>query len=165
MSSTIPCTDCTSIMLFPKIGFGPDFERLSKYSDEIGFEVRKAITLGRQNDVLQALDVIYEECSEEGWDGYDAIPITEDAYNEASRLIMTLPVTSFIPMPDITPEPDGSIALEWSKDKHKIFVVSVRGKNEIVYAGIFGLNKTHGIEYFGDSLPLIIIENLKRLYL
>ncbi|HDH53274.1 MAG TPA: hypothetical protein ENH24_02190 [Nitrospirae bacterium] len=38
------------------------------------------------------------------------------------------------------------------------------GNNEIIYAGLYGTNKTHGIEYFGNSLPSAIISNLKRLY-
>ena len=113
--------------------------------------------------VLQSLNKEFDECSEEGWDGYDALPITKEAYFEAMKLIKCLPITSF-PMPEVAPEPNGEIGLEWFIGRRQVFNASVSGKNEIVYAGLFGVNKVHGTEYFGDSLPFAILENLKRLY-
>ncbi len=163
MSTAILCADCMSISNFPNIGFGPDFKILKKFYDEIVSDLRKTETLRHLDEVLLSLDEVFEECSDEGWDGYEARPITEDAYNEAKRLIESLPLTS-IPMPEIIPEPSGEIALEWSRGKRQVFVASVSGKKEIVYAGLFGTNKTHGTEYFGDLLPLEIIKNIRRLY-
>lgn len=165
MSAAISCTDCTSIMSFHGTGFGTDFEKLNKYYNGEIQEFKKSATFGLQEEVLQSLKEIFEECSKEGWDGYDAFPITEEAYIEAERLIKILPTPFFTPMPEITPEPNGDISLEWAKEKRQIFVVSVSGKNEITYAGLFGVNKTYGTEYFGDSLPSKLIENLCRLYL
>lgn len=165
MSTVIACIECPSILNFANIGFGPESQELKKYYEAIISEFRKAETLGRRlHEVLHSLDEVFEECCKVDWDGYGALPITEDAYYEAKRLIESLPLTSFIPIPEITPEPDGSIGIEWSVGNRLIFVASVRGKNEIVYAGLFGVNKTHGTEYFGDSLPSAIIENLKRMY-
>ncbi len=165
MSEPISCTDCTSITIFPKYGFGTDSETLHELYDKILEQLGQTETLGSRSEILRSLDDIFGECSEEGWDGYDAPPITEEAYLEAKRLILSLPITSFMPMPEIIPEPTGEIALEWSKGSRQIFIASVSGKNEITYAGLFGLNKTHGQEYFGDSLPPVMLENLKRLYL
>ena len=162
MSTPIPCTDCTSISISPTIGFGSEFNTLWKFYDKEIIEGRKAETLGRLNDVLQSLDELCKECSEEGWDGYNAIPVVEDTCDEAKRFIKSLPIN--FPMPEIVPEPNGGIGLEWSKGNRQVFVASVSGKSQIVYAGLFGINKTHGTEYFGDSLPSTIIENLRRLY-
>lgn len=165
MSIPMPCTDCSSVMNFPNIGYGTDFNELRKYFEGVVGEFRRAETLRVQDQVLRSLDEVFEECSKEGWHGDEALPITEDAYLEAKRLIMSLPIISFFPMPEIIPEPNGEIALEWSKGNRQVFVVSVSGRNQIVYAGLFGINKTHGTEYFGDSLPSAIMENLRRLYL
>jgi hypothetical protein len=165
MSTAILCTDCPSILNSPNIGFGPEFEELKKYYDVIISEFRKAETLGRRlHEVLQSLDEAFRECSEEDWDGYGSLPITEEVYLEAKKLIRSLPLAYFMPMPEIVPEPDGSIGIEWSMGNRLIFVASVRGKNEIVYAGLFGMNRAHGIEYFGDYLPPAIIANLRRMY-
>jgi hypothetical protein len=165
MSESIFCTDCSSITIYPKYGFGTDSATLHELHDEILKQLEQTETLGSRGEILRSLDDIFVECSEQGWDGYDATPITEEAYLEARRFILSLPITSFMPMPEIIPEPSGEIALEWSKGSHQIFIASVNGKNEMTYAGLFGSNKTHGQEYFGDSLPTIMLENLKRLYL
>jgi len=164
MSTAIQCSDCVSILNFQNIGSGADFESLKKHYDTIVAKFRETSTLGYLDDVYQSLDEIFEECSEENWDGYDALPISEDVVLEAKRLIESLPATSSIPMPEIVPEPTGEIGLEWYKSKRSVFVVSVNGKNEAAYAGLFGPNKTHGEEYFGDSIPSVIIDNLKRLF-
>ncbi len=67
-------------------------------------------------------------------------------------------------MPEVVPEPGGEIGLEWYRRKRLVFTVSVSGSNEIIYTGLFGTNRIHGTEYFGDLLPSVILENLKRLY-
>jgi hypothetical protein len=136
--------------------------QLSKYFDDIVAELRKSITLGGKTDVLQSLEDLFKECSETGWDGNEASPITEDAYVEARRLISNLPIN--LRMPEVVPEPSGEIGLEWSRGKDRVFILSLSGKNEIVYAGLFGINKVHGVEYFGDMVPSTILENLRRLY-
>lgn len=123
---------------------------------------RESVSLGRPETLNSLLD-IYSRCSEEGWDGYGASAIHENTFKEALKLIELLP--SSLPMPEITPEPGGEIGLEWRKRKRQIFVASVNGKNLITYAGIFGINKTHGTEYFGESIPHVIIENIRRLHL
>jgi hypothetical protein len=137
------------------------FNTLKKFYDDAISEWRKAETLGRLDEVISSIDELCRECSIEGWDGYDAPPVAGDACDEAKRFIKSLPVN--FPMPEIVPEPNGGIGLEWSKGNRLIFVASVSGKNEIVYAGLYGMNKSHGTEYFGDILPQAIIENLKRL--
>src|SRR3989304_520341 len=68
------------------------------------------------------------------------------------------------PMPEITPEPDGDIAFEWSDDYGRTFVFSIDDNQTLTYAGIFGANNTHGTELLGDFIPDPIINYLKRLY-
>lgn len=164
MSTAILCNNYSSISSFPDVGFGEYSKKLQNYYKKEDKELKKAETLGQPYEILiQALYKIFKECSEEGWDGYNALPITEDVYIEAKRFIENLPLV-FIPTLEIIPEPNGEIAFEWAKGKRQIFVASVIGRNEIIYAGLFGTNKTHGTEYYDDFLPSIIIENLKRLY-
>lgn len=164
MSTVTLRTDCFSIWNFSSIGFGPEVKALKRYYEEdIVSELKKAETLRCQDEVLQSLNEVFVECSTEGWDGYDAIPIAGDVYFESKRLIESLPLTPF-PMPEVVPEPSGEIGLEWYRRKRLVFTVSVSGSNEIVYAGLFGTNKSHGTEHFNESLPSAIIENLRRLY-
>lgn len=165
MSSASPCIDdCTSIVNISSIGFGDDFARLMIMYENFIQDFKESETIGRpQKNALTSLEEIIVECSAEGWDGYDAAPVSDDAYDEAKRLLESLPLATF-PMPEIVPEPDGGIGLEWYKGKRQVFVVSLRRMNEIVYAGLYGLSRTYGTEYFGTSLPRVIIDNLKRLF-
>ncbi len=123
-----------------------------------------SITFGEPlYDVINSLFEIYEECSKPDWDGYGASSISEETYEEAFRIIDSLPST--IKMPEITCEPTGEIAFEWNRGKGQVFVISVGGKHKINYAGIFGgNNKIHGSEYFDESIPSTVINNLRRLY-
>lgn len=164
MSLAITCTDCTSISFSDAIGFSPDFETLKKCYENVIREFRNTETLGRRIDqALKDLQGLYEECSEENWDGYNARPLFEGAYYEARRLFKMLPSSLSVPN-EITPEPDGSISLEWYRGKRMLFSISLSGKNELVYAGLFGPNKVHGTEYFGSSIPKKVIENIQDLF-
>lgn len=116
-----------------------------------------------KDSALENLYEIYKECSEVDWDGYDANPISQEVYLEASKLIRILP--SSIPMPEILPEPDGHIGFEWYKGENYVFVISLEGNNVIDYAGLFGKNNdTQGRVYFSDSVPNVIIENISQLF-
>lgn len=165
MSTALAHTDCSSFSTLPKVGYGPDVSYLRNKDFEIWKHFRQTETGYRKEEALESLYEVYKECSEEGWDGYEALPITEDAYFEAMKLIENLPLISWLPLPEITPEPDGGIGLEWYTGLRQVLVASVSGRNEIVYAGLFGASKVHGTEeYFDDSLPSIIIECLRKLY-
>lgn len=107
------------------------------------------------------VEEVYKECSEEDWDGYGAKPIKEEAYLQALELVDALP--SSLPLPEVIPERSGDLALEWSKGRRAVLVISVSGETVIHYAGIFGTSKIHGSEYLEDFLPQVIIENISRL--
>lgn len=151
MSIAVQCVECPSFY-FP---FNKEFSKkeIWKTTATIGLPLKEA---------FQSLRELYRECSEENWDGYGAKPASENSIYEAYEFIRKLP--SSFPMPRILAEPSGEIGLEWYKDKKMIFAISFNGKGMITYAGIFGSNKIHGEEYFGDSIPSRIIENLRRLY-
>lgn len=114
------------------------------------------------HDLLASLDELYDRCSQSGWDGYDAVPITEGAYGEARELIALLPTLR--PTPDITPEPSGHVSFEWYRGPRKVLVVSVNGTRVLTYAGLFGAGKVSGAEPYDTALPPSIIDSLARLY-
>ena len=117
----------------------------------------------RLNNILKVLQEVYQECLEPNWDGYNASPITHETYSEANKILKLIPPS--FPLPDILPEPDGEIGLEWYKEKDFVFSISLGGKNIITYAGLFGKNnEVHGTEYFTDSIPKTILDFLRRLF-
>jgi len=114
------------------------------------------------SEIFQNLASLMESCSSDNWDGYDAKAIDFDSYAEATRFAQTFPKT--IPLPDVTVEPDGEIAFEWYRQPRRVFSISIGSRNVITFAGLFGLNKVNGEEYFGDEIPKTILDNLERLY-
>lgn len=121
------------------------------------------IRSSQMEEALKVLSEVYHKCLEANWDGYGSAPITYDSYLEASKLFRMIP--SSFPMPDILPEPDGEIGLEWYRENDLVFSISFSGKNIITYAGLFGKNnEAHGTEYFTDSIPKTILDFLKRLF-
>ena len=167
MSVAVQCIDfdCPSLWTRPSSeGFGDFSKRIGSIQREIAqMWGSESVTFGRRlADARLTLLGMYRDCMRADWDGYGASAITEDAFEEAKRIIELLP--SSIEMPEIVAEPTGDIAFEWRRGRGRILVISVSGKHRIAYAGIFGDNKVHGSEYFEETLPLAIIQHLRRLY-
>jgi len=114
-------------------------------------------------EIINDIREVYYEASKEDWDGYDAEPISEETLIEAKKFARMLPPS--LPLPEIVPEPDGSIGFEWYRQKGYVFVVSVAGNNVITYAGLFGKNREiHGKDEFDSAVPKIIINLVKQLF-
>ena len=112
--------------------------------------------------LLANLDELYERCSQPGWDGYDAMPITMDTYNEARELITLLPTQC--PPPDVMPDPSGHVSFEWYKSLRRVLVVGVIGTKVMTYAGLVGSGKMSGADPYDKSLPKSIVDSLAQLY-
>ncbi len=145
-------------------GVSPESEAVKNSLREVREKNWQSFTRGLcLSDLIDSLVGIHEECSEENWDGYEAKSINPKALLEALSLTLLLPLS--FDLPEAIPEPDGSIAFEWYREKRKRFIISVSGNNTIVYAGLFGrINQSHGTERFGDSLPQTISRNIERLF-
>lgn len=85
------------------------------------------------------------------WDGEGALPVEYSAYAYARRLIQLLPLG--LPVPEIYPEPDGDVAIEWDLGRRRVFSISVGRDGTLNYAGLFGRRKLHGVEFLGDRIP------------
>lgn len=164
MSVAVQRIDSPSFYGVPSgTGFSDDSKSLMENLRRQIRELCGSLTIGRSiEETEKSLIEVYKECSVADWDGYGANPVSKESVFEASRFIDLIP--SSFPMPHVIAEPSGEIGLEWVKDKGFIFAISFSGNNMISYAGIFGGNKTHGTEYFGDIIPPVITENLRRLY-
>ena len=114
------------------------------------------------NETRRALWNAIKECGEDNWDGYGAKRIDRKSFKESLRFLDILPGT--IPVPEVAIEPDGMVAFEWYRQPRQVFSVSFETNGELVYAGLFGNSKTHDTEYFGEEVPQIILNNIRRVY-
>ena len=108
------------------------------------------------------LDQVAAECSEFGWDGYDAQPIKKVVINMAEKFLIGLPKS--IPTPDIIPESSGELSFEWYVRASHQVVTTITEDEEIVYSGFFGKRRTKGVEFLDNGIPEQIIRVIKRLY-
>ncbi len=145
-----------------RAGVSDTSQNLQKLYKDAVISLRKSVTWDYLGGVFAALKETYQECSEAGWDGYDALPITQETYDEAVRFLSALP--SWLPAPEIVPEPDGDIGFEWNFGKNRLLVASVDGANRITYAGLLRTgNKAHGTEVFDGSIPQTIVDHISRI--
>lgn len=136
---------------------------LAKRIDEVYFDRQRTATIqAGQLSKLEELAELFGEYQTPNWGGYGEAPLTRAAYEEARTILELLPAP--LQFPDLTPEPTGSIAMEWRIEKNCIYVLSVSGSGAIEYAGIFGRgNELHGRHNFGDFLPRQIASHLSDL--
>lgn len=110
------------------------------------------ISLSPFASTLEALCTLVGDCSSEGWDGYGAAAVKPGAIEEAVRFLRRLP--GYVEPPEVGPEPDGCVALEWSHDGVPQFSISFAGTSMLDYAGVFSDGcSQRGVERFVEFVP------------
>ena len=149
-----------------RIDLGIGESEAARYSateiESLTRHLREPLSLG--GDRQRVFDELYdvgEECSVEGWDGYQGKAISTDAYRRAYLLIEALP--SGIPLPSVVPEPDGKIALEWYHSPRRVLSISTSRGCDLHYTALVGPNSSCGTEAFFGELPDAILDMLRRV--
>lgn len=106
------------------------------------------------------LRAAFEAASKPNWDGEGAASANPLSYEYAKAFLKVL--SPSIPIPDFDVDSDGELCLEWDDGPRSVFSVSIGPDGTLTYAGLFGVNKTHGVETFTDSIPASIESNILR---
>jgi len=137
---------------------------VSNEADEIRKAAREVVSESERSqalfagkaDLISQLVALEDECSGEGWDGNGAHPIDFLAVDQVKRFLRALP--DRVPLPEISPEPDGSVSLDWIHSRNRLFSVSVSGGDRLAFAGIDGTDSSHGVARFdGQIIPRQIL--------
>jgi len=140
---------------------GDDSTQLSKVLAAMRLE-RRAAASAPQSLAVDSLARIAAECSADGWDGYGAPRISARTEGFARILLENLPM--WLPAPDIVPEADGDISIEWDIGPDRIFSISVGEAGMLHYAGLFGGGvERHGVEPFSGVVSTEVLGYIKRL--
>jgi hypothetical protein len=95
------------------------------------------------------------------WDGEGAEPISELATDRAIAFIRALPRS--VPVPEIAPEPDGSISLDWIDSRSRVLSISIGVSDRLAFAWLDGTNRGHAVERFdGERIPPLILERIRE---
>ena len=145
-------------------GVSKDSEKINQlFRDLADHRLDSATGQARIGDPQSELLRLYQICSQANWDGEGAKAINSVTLGEAQRLLDVIP--SSIGIPDIIPEPNGSIAFEWRISPGRIYILSLSGRKRLEYAGLLGHgNETHGHWYYGGELPRLAGEHLRELF-
>jgi hypothetical protein len=111
--------------------------------------------------VFDELCSVADECHSPNWDGYGALPITDETYRLAFRFLEVLPPGT--PAPSVGAEPDGHITLEWYSSPTRTLSVSVSPEGELHYAALIGPAKAYGTELFLGASPKVIVDLIHRV--
>ncbi len=117
---------------------------------------------GPLRDTIDELAGVYLEAVEPGWDGYGAQPISERVLENAVAFLCRLPQD--LPMPDVSADAQGEIHFEWFSNPYRTFSVSISAGGVLSYAGLFGPNRTRGLELPDGGVPQAIVSNIRRVF-
>lgn len=149
-------------ILCPAEGVSEEARIIQSILESMAHERRIPASFAWRDLLLGEVREIIQTCSNEGWDGYGAEPISREAGLRAAQLITLLP--EGIQPPNVVPEPTGDIALEWLTGAEKHFTLSITGPT-LVYAGIFGgSDKRYGEKRFLRDLPPATLEILTSYF-
>jgi len=109
-----------------------------------------------------ALDEVFDRCSRRGWDGHRAQAISRATYDRARLFLESLPST--VPAPDIVPETDGDIAIEWERGPQHMFSVSIGAMGRVNFVGVYGEEERHGIEPFDGVISPDLLFYIRKLF-
>ena len=133
------------------VGASAASNRLSRLVEEAENEVAVAAR-AEITDSLNGLVEVFKDCSKPDWDAHGALPVSSEAVLEALSFIRQLPIG--IQAPDVSPEPDGEVGLEWSDGHARSLVISFSGDGRISYAALLGGDRRiHGSERFLGTIP------------
>ena len=87
--------------------------------------------------------------------------VEEETISSAIQFAYCLP--RFGPMPEVSRDPDGEIAFDWTGSTGKMFSVSVNKQKRLAYAGWFGEgSRIHGVEQMAKECPKQIVQGIEN---
>jgi hypothetical protein len=130
--------------------------------DVVHHAERSQSLFGSKATAISDVWKLADECAENGWDGEEALAIDDMAVAGTVAFIRALP--DGIPMPEVAPEPDGSISLDWIQSRHRLFSLTVGGTDRIAYVWLDGADKGHAVARFdGWKTPRRILDGLQSI--
>lgn len=131
-------------------------ERVNDMFRKAATHAYSAYSLGLRQNILPALENIWDECSVQGWNGYNAAPVTVAAMQDAFSYCEQLSTRR---IPDVYADPRGGIIFEWRNDPDSFFLLNFSGNGAIAYASVFGNEEIHG----SSKAVRIIPENIRDI--
>ena len=108
-----------------------------------------------KDSAYAALNNVWRDCRQKGWDGGDAVAIDKITDQNARRFIGALPLG--YPLPSAGAEPDGHLTFEWYRDPRWTFSVSVSPEGTLHYSALFDDDDSRGSCPFLGEIPETVL--------
>ena len=146
-------------------GFGvsPEAKYLQKKEREAWGEFCNSDSIGKA-PLFRELAEVFEECREEGWNGYDAVPLDEGALNAAKEFLDSLPLG--LPLPSLFGDPEGLVGFEWYQSRWRTLSVLVGKDGKLYFSALLGGpgSVVDGTEVFSGEFPRILRDLVERVF-
>jgi hypothetical protein len=93
-------------------------------------EMRQAIGA----HIRAEIDRILAECTEDGWSEEEGSTAIHRASGDKAKAFVAMIDVSLFPVPEVIPEPDGDLALEWHRDNARWVLASFQPDGQVNYA-------------------------------
>ena len=125
---------------------------------------RSRALFGTKADAISDVWRVAAEHSEEDWDGTGGAAVNSLAACNAVEFLRVLPAGT--PLPEVSPEPDGSISLDWIESRNRLFSLSIGSNRRLPYAWLDGSDRGHGVASFdGEQIPSRVLEEIRKIRL
>ncbi|HYI12057.1 MAG TPA: hypothetical protein VEK57_23585 [Thermoanaerobaculia bacterium] len=99
-----------------------------------------------KSSVIARVYEVAAECKHDDWDGEEGRGIPQVVVDRAVTFIRALPDGMLLP--EVAPEPDGSISFDWVMSRTRVFSVSIGSTDRLAFAWIDGTDRGHGVARF-----------------
>jgi hypothetical protein len=163
-SAIVPSWGGLSGLLTPtrSTGTSESAKWIGQKREEIRLHFLASHALGdAAEQALTELDQVRSEASKDGWNGFGSKPLNPFAYVYARAFLNALPTTA--PLPEVSADPDGEVALDWVFGPRKALTVSIGATGRCTFAWMQGQSTNRGTDWIEDEIPASIAFALGRL--
>jgi hypothetical protein len=138
-------------------------ERVGQAASTLVRAAESSVALfGELSSAISRLHELANDCAQDDWDAAGAVALESAAVANAERFLRALP--EGVPMPECSPEPDGSVSLDWAESRWRLFSVSVSSSNRLAFAWLDGSDQGHGVARFdGMAVPERVLMGLRLI--
>ncbi len=148
--------DCCAIS-----GVSQEAAYLTGLSRSCDQEQEMAVSSPRSDTYNRLID-LYFECREPNWGGREESCVSDIVFGLAEQFIRSLPKS--IQMPDISPEPDGSLYFEWFHQPRRIMSLSIDAQGLVSWSALYGREDPRGsFTFAGNDIPETVLSLIKKV--
>lgn len=117
---------------------------------------------GSKSDAISAVWNVAADASEEDWNGEGALAVHPMTAANAVQFIQALP--AFVAMPEVSPEPDGGISLDWIESRTRVLSLSIGRNRSLPMAWLDGNIRGYCVvSYNGEDMPSHLLNEIATI--